>query len=231
MSTLSVIIPTRALGPHLDQLLASCRDCLPDAERILVVADLGSAQIEREMDATRWLDGQTRILYGPPGRGPQCNLGARAARGDLLFFLHDDSRLPIDAWTLIERLFVEHGVHLACFRLRFDDPHWLLAVYGWFSRFDSLLTSFGDQGILVRRSLFDALGGFPDWPLFEDVDFLRRARRATSIRKLPATITTSAARYLARGRVRQQLFNGWLILLYLLGTAPGRLAAAYERRR
>lgn len=165
------------------------------------------------------------------GRGTQCNGGARQATGTLLLFLHDDCTLPAAAPRLIAAAFADPAVAIACFRLRFDRRHWLLACYAWCSRFDSLFTTFGDQGILMRRTLFDALGGFPDWPLFEDVELTRRARRLTRIYKLPAAVTTSAVRFLRHGMLRQQLRNAWLILRYLLGASPAALYQSYEGER
>ena len=127
--------------------------------------------------------------------------------------------------------FADPAISVACFRLRFDHPDWLLTTYAFFSRFESALTSFGDQGILVRRSFFAAIGGFPDWPLFEDVDLLSRARRRTRIKKLPVAVTTSAVRFLENGVLRQQLLNAGLMLRYSLGASPESLHRRYESRR
>jgi rSAM/selenodomain-associated transferase 2 len=230
MSSISIIIPTRCAGRHLVPCIGSCLRALPGAEIIVVVA---APQTESTDPAPplAGIDGVTRFLVATKGRGPQCNAGAGAATGDLLLFLHDDSLLPPLAAALTAAAFEDERAELACFRLRFDENHWLLACYGWFSRFDSLLTSFGDQGILIRRRVFDRLGGFPDWPLFEDVELLRRARRDARIRKLPGAVTTSAVRFRRNGVVRQQLINAGLILRYLLGVAPTRLAEIYERDR
>lgn len=231
MPNLSIIIPTRRVGPHLAPCLHACRCAFPGAEIIVVVACSGADPV-RTAELPRPpgpLEGVTQVLYATTGRGPQCNAGARAAAGELLLFLHDDSILPRQAAVLTKSAFAEDDAELACFRLRFDDAHWLLGLYGWFSRFDSLLTSFGDQGILIRRRFFDHLGGFPDWPLFEDVELLRRARRRARVLKLPGVVTTSAVRFRRNGVVRQQLMNAGLIMRYLLGTAPTRLAELYER--
>jgi rSAM/selenodomain-associated transferase 2 len=230
MQSLSIVIPTRRFGAHLKPCLDACRCSFPEAEIIVVVA-LSEADPLRSAEMRNPPEGATHVLVATPGRGPQCNAGARAASGELLLFLHDDSILPRQAAALTQSAFAADDAELACFRLRFDDAHWLLGVYGWFSRFESLLTSFGDQGILIRRRFFDRLGGFPDWPLFEDVDLLRRGRRRARVLKLPGAVTTSAVRFRRNGVVRQQLMNAGLILRYLLGADPTRLAELYERGR
>jgi rSAM/selenodomain-associated transferase 2 len=230
LRNLSIIIPTRRLGLHIDRCVAACMACLPGAEVIVVVAATETLVVEPSaMRST--MAGPARVLRATAGRGPQCNAGARIARGTLLLFLHDDCILPDHAGRLIERAFAAKGTELACFRLRFDDPHWLLGLYAWFSRFDSILTSFGDQGILVRRRFLRGIGGFPAWPLFEDVELLRRARRRTRVHKLDGVVTTSAVRFRRNGILRQQMLNAGLIMRYLLGTRPSRLAELYERDR
>lgn len=172
-------------------------------------------------------------LRAPRGRGTQCNVGAARATGPLLLFLHDDTALPVEAPALVRHAFSDPKTRIACFRLRFDHEHWLLTSYAFFSRFDGILTSFGDQGILIRRSFFATIGGFPDWPLFEDVALLGRARRRTRkrIKKLPAMVTTSAVRFLENGILRQQLLNAELILRFSLGASPESLRRRYEARR
>jgi len=229
MLSLSIIIPTRRLGPRIDECVAGYRTRLPGAEVVVV-----EALAEDAGDATRrarWTNNGLCLVSARAGRGTQCNAGAAAATGDLLVFLHDDCVLPESAGALIDQAFAEEETQLASFRLQFDDPHWLLNVYAWFSRFDSLLTSFGDQGILIRRRFFEGIGGFPDWPLFEDVELFRRARRRTRVRKLPGAITTSAVRFRRNGIVRQQLLNAGLMLRFLLGTPPSRLVARYDKTR
>jgi rSAM/selenodomain-associated transferase 2 len=227
MTRLSIIIPTRGLDAGLARRIDSTLRQLPDSEVLVVEPEAADPKRPADTPAAA----NCRRLTGPRGRGTQCNAGARAASGELLLFLHDDTELPANAAALIDDAFAHSGTSVACFRLRFDHPHPLLGLYGWFSRFDSYLTSFGDQGILIRRELFEALGGFPDWPLFEDVELLRRARRRTRIRKLPAAVTTSAIRYVRHGIVRQQALNASLMLRFALGATPQALLASYERRR
>jgi len=90
-----------------------------------------------------------------------------------------------------------------------------------------MFTRFGDQCIVIRKSFFNEIGGFPDWPLFEDVHLLRLARRHTKIISLPSAVITSARRFEARGIIKTQLVNGFLLLLYLFGVSPTLLANWY----
>ncbi len=169
-----------------------------------------------------------RVLTGGRGRGRQCNLGASAARGDVLLFLHADTLLPANALTLLRKCFEEDRVRAGRFRLRFDDPHPVLKIYSWFTRFETPLTSFGDQCLAIRRDFFRELGGFPDWPLLEDVHFFRRLRGRVKIRVFPGEAVTSARRYRENGVIRQQWRNGLILFRYLLGTSPEDLARTYE---
>ena len=176
------------------------------------------------------LPGNARLLKARRGRGTQCNRGGYEAAGAWLMFLHDDTVLPSDAPALLAQAMADPALDMACFRIRFDRDHWLLRLYAFASRFESLLTTFGDQAMVIRRSAFHEIGGFPDWPLFEDVELARRLRRRGRIRKLPAAVITSARRYEANGLLRQQLANGLLLARFLLGASPHRLARIYERQ-
>lgn len=226
---LALVIPTRRLDAELAAGIPALVARLTPCEVIVVEPQ------DTVPASTVPLPAGCRLVRAPRGRGTQCNAGARASRADLLLFLHDDTQAPADAAAAIARAFDDPAVGMACFRLRFDRRHPLLALYAWCSRFDSVWTTFGDQGYLIRRSLFDAVGGFPDWPLFEDVELARRVRRQRGplgrIRKLGCAVTTSAVRFERGGVLRQQLRNAVAMLRFFAGASPRRLAAAYERRR
>lgn len=223
---LSIIIPTRRLDDALCARIERLSRILPAGE-ILVVepGDLGGEPVQLPSVAG------LSLIRARRGRGPQCNAGARMATGRLLMFLHDDTDLPDGAGPAIERAFSDPRVCMTCFRLRFDRRHWLLWVYGWLSRIESIWTTFGDQAMVVRREALDAVGGLPDWPLFEDVELARRLRRLGPVVKLPLAVTTSAVRYETNGALIQQLGNALRMVRFLLGTPPERLAAGYEASR
>ncbi len=218
----SIIIPTLNEEKNIEATLRSVKNQKVEAQ--IIVVDGGSTD---QTVALARIE-NTLLITGAKGRGKQCNTGAHKATGELLIFLHADTTLPDNAFKLIEQYFSKEDVQIGRFRLQFDSSHLLLRLFAACSRYDSILTSFGDQCIIIRKTFFDRIGGFPDWPLFEDVHLFRQARHQTKIHSLPAKVITSGRRFYKYGIVRCQLFNGWLIVQYLLGVAPERLAQYYK---
>ena len=217
----SIVIPTLNEAGNLRRCLVSIRVQLPDAE--IIVVDGGSD----DETVSIALSESVLVCNSSPGRGTQCNVGAAHAAGDVLLFLHGDTSLPENGFEILNQYFENSQVQVGTFRLGFDWSHWILKGYAQFTRFDSMFTKFGDQCIVVRSSFFRECGGFPDWPLFEDVDFLRKARRRTKVHCFPAAVITSARRYVNKGLIRQQIMSAWLLFLFLLGSSPEKLASKY----
>jgi hypothetical protein len=113
--------------------------------------------------------------------------------------------------------------------MKFDKESFLMDIYSWFTKFDSIFTTFGDQVIVIRRDFFNELNGFPKLTIFEDVELLRRARKKTKVYKLPSCVTTSARRFEMRGTLKTQLLNGLYILQYLAGKDPDNIYKKYFR--
>ncbi len=220
----SLIIPTLNEATHIGSCIAAVRAIAPTVE--IIIADGGST------DATTRIatEAGVRVCHAPRGRGPQCNAGAAMASGEVLVFLHADTRLPANAFDLLQILFQHEQAQIGKFRLSFDTEHWLLDFAARCMWFDSILTSYGDQCIAIRRSFFTALGGFPDWPLFEDVRLFELARQHTRVYVLPAEVVTSARRFIDNGIFTQLLRDLWYMFQYLLGVPPETIAARYERR-
>jgi rSAM/selenodomain-associated transferase 2 len=221
----SVIIPSLNEADWIENAIRSVKARDPEVE--IIVVDGGSV----DCTARLALHEGVPVLPSPRGRGIQCNAGARVASGDILAFLHADTMLPSGAFKLLAEYFSNPEIQIGTFRLQFDKPGWLLRFYGFFTRWDSLFTRFGDQCIVIRRSFFEELGGFPDWQLFEDVHLLRLARQRTKIHSFRARVESSSRRFLRMGLIRCQLLNAWLILQYLLGISPERLASRYASRQ
>lgn len=221
----SVVIPVLDEAAWVRESVLGVSKLEPEAE--VIVVDGGS----RDDTVLRARTTGARVMRSARGRGIQCNVGAQAASGDVLLFLHADTALPEDAFARLEKEFRDPKVQVGTFRLSFRENRPLLRLYSAATRFDSVFTRFGDQCIVVRREFFESVGGFPDWPLFEDVHFLRKARRLTKIRSFPATVTSSARRFVRYGILRTQIKNGWLLGRYLLGTSASVLSDRYYERK
>ncbi|MFC2001150.1 TIGR04283 family arsenosugar biosynthesis glycosyltransferase [Chloroflexota bacterium] len=219
----SVIIPTLNEEEIIEKCIFSIRFINKNVE--IIIADGHST------DATTRIAEKcgVRVCASEPGRGIQCNTGASIATGDILVFLHADTELPAIAFDQLNKYFQNSKIQIGTFRLSFDNNHWLFRLYSIPSRFECALTRFGDQCIVVRKSFFNSIGGFPSWPLFEDLGFMQKAGKITRIYRFRATVKTSARRFLKHGILRQQLLNIWYIFLYFIGVAPEKLALLYER--
>lgn len=173
-------------------------------------------------------------LAGPKGRGKQMNAGAQQARGEILLFLHADTCLPQDAFSLIQSTLTDPLVHGGAFSLTIqpqDNPAGLgLRIIAWAANLRTRLTRapYGDQAIFLRRGTFEAVGGYADIPVMEDLELMTRLRRqGLCIRILPQSVRTSARRWEREGLWRCTGRNLLLRTLYHLGVSPERLVRFY----
>jgi rSAM/selenodomain-associated transferase 2 len=169
------------------------------------------------------------VLAAPRGRASQMNAGAAVATGDVLLFLHADSRLPQDAVQGLADRLRGSGRAWGRFDVRIEGRHPLLPVVAWLMNRRSRLTGIatGDQAIFVEREAFLAVGGFPAIALMEDIAFSAAARRVSPPLCLSERVTTSGRRWESRGVVRTVLHMWSLRLRYFLGASPERLHRSY----
>lgn len=195
----------------------------------VVVVDGGS------MDRTAAIVRTTsaRLVVSPRGRATQMNTGARHAAGDVLLFLHADTRLPAGAGRDIRECMADIRCVGGRFDIRLDSARPLLRLVGRMISLRSRLTrvATGDQAIFVRRAVFERLGGFPEIPLMEDVAFSRALKKAGRIACLRAHVVSSARRWEKHGAIRTILLMWALKLLYLAGVPPARLKRLYGEAR
>ena len=223
-AALSVIIPTLNAAQGLPACLAALIEGLEAGLiRELILSDGGSGDATLQIaDAVGAV-----IVQGAPSRGGQLRRGAQVAGGEWLLFLHADTVLPA-GWTAAVRAQMDRGAP-AAFRLSYDAAGVMpQIVSGWANlRSRYLGLPYGDQGLLVSRADYDATGGYPDIPLMEDVAMARALRGRIAL--LPLSVTTSAARYRRGGWLRRGTRNLILLIRYLCGADPARLAARYRR--
>jgi len=220
---LSIVVPMLNEADQLPDLLEHLSPLSSQGAEVIVV-DGGSGDGSAAMVRAAGF----HVIESSPGRARQMNVGARASRGDILLFLHADTRLPEGAMMAIEQAMHLH--HWGRFDVRISGrPSTLRLVaslMNWRSRLSSIAT--GDHGIFVRRSVFDSLGGYPEEPLMEDIDICRALKRIGKPACLALRVSTSGRRWEQRGVWRTILLMWWLRWRHWLGAPVKEIAKAYR---
>lgn len=217
----SVIIPVLNERACLPSTVEAVRRALPEAD--VVIVDGGSTDGSREWAASR---SDIALLDSVRGKGPQLNAGAAYARGDVLLFLHADTQLPANACYEIDRSLADPCSVGGGFFVRFAErkPFSLrILAIGMNVRVALLRRCFGDQALFVRRRSFEQFGGFPDWPLFEDYELVRRMKKCGQFAVITSPVTLSARRFLVHGVWRTVIRVFVLQAGFYLGVSPSRL--------
>jgi rSAM/selenodomain-associated transferase 2 len=226
MSRISIIIPVLNESVNVRRAIEST---MPSENVEVIVVDGGSTddtcQVAQASGA--------RVIASAAGRSRQMNLGAAAATGDILLFLHGDSRLPVGFDQLIRQIMLVDKPPIAgAFSLAIDDStqslRWVEKGVNWRSRFCQM--PYGDQGIFLMTKVFEELGGFPELPIMEDFELMRRLRQQGKISIISQPILTSARRWLQKGILKTTLINQLMVLGYWSGVSPVRLVKLYRQK-
>ncbi len=222
--TISIIVPTLNEAELIQSFLRHLRKQAPKAE--IIVADADSNDCTAEM-AAPFAD---RVVPARAGRATQMNAGALTAHGDILWFLHVDAQVPCGCLEEIERIMDDPKVVGGFFRIRLPQKpvYRLTDTFAHYAGI-ALRMRCGDHGLFCRRTVFANVGGFPEVPLMEDVDFFRRLRRHGHVRWSSKRILVSSRRYESIGPVRLTLAYGLIAALYVFGVPVGKLASIYKR--
>ena len=223
---LTVIIPTLNAGARLSATLATIDEARDVLAIDVVVVDGGSG----DDTILRAEDSGARVIQSQRGRGLQLSAGAKEATGRWLLFLHADTTLEPFWSTTVTSFMRGKGSSLkaAYFTFALDDAsraaRRVEVLANWRARKFGL--PYGDQGLLMSRTMYNSLVGYLDLPIMEDVDMVRRIGRQNLV-ELPATATTSSERYRRGGYWMRPARNLTLLTLYFLGVPPRRLARMY----
>ncbi|KAM3114760.1 TIGR04283 family arsenosugar biosynthesis glycosyltransferase [Phormidesmis sp. 146-33] len=220
---ISIVIPVLNEANQIAQILKIQQQA---SEIELIIVDGGSRDQTVEL---AHLSG-ARVLRSTPGRAHQMNVGANAATGSILLFLHVDTRLPAGFDTMIRRALSQPATIAGAFSLKIDADLWSLRLVEWGvnGRSRWLQMPYGDQAIFLRSNTFKTLGGFPNLPIMEDFELMRQLRRYGTIALLPAAVITSGRRWQTLGVLQTTLMNQWIILAYLVGVSPQTIAHWYR---
>ena len=223
---ISIIIPTLNEATVIEDTLTR----LPKSDTIeIVVVDGGSsdgtAERARKLGA--------RVLSTAPSKAGQMNTGAAKAQGEVLLFLHGDTRLPEQFENKVLTALTRKGVSAGAFTLGIDSNDWGLRfierVANWRARLFKM--PYGDQALFVSRQLFFEIGGFADYPIMEDFEFVRRLKKKGAIAILPESVKTSPRRWQNFGIFKTWLLNQIIVVAYFIGIPPRRLAFWYRREK
>jgi hypothetical protein len=223
---ISVVIPTLNEAANISETVRRAQN----ARNVeVIVVDGGSR------DDTADIAGRlgALVLAAEASRARQMNVGAAAATGNILLFLHADTRLPEGYDGLVRGALSQPDTAAGAFALGIDSPLPSLRIMehvaNWRSRF--LQKPYGDQAIFLAAETYRTIGGYPDLPIMEDFELARRLKKKGRIIVLPASVTTSARRWLHVGVWKTWFVNQATITAYLLGIAPGTIARFYHREK
>jgi uncharacterized protein len=220
----SVIVPVFNEAALVRWFLQHLRDRAPEAE--IIVADGGSTD-DTAVLSTGLCD---QLVRSQPNRAVQMNLGARAAHGDVFWFVHVDAEVPQGCLNEIARVLEDPKVVGGYFRIRLPrEPVYRLTDS--FAHYAGILLQMrcGDHGLFCRRTAFFDIGGFREMPLMEDVEFFRELQRRGRVMYSHKRILVSPRRYETIGPLRLTLAYGLITVLYIFGIPLSKLASIYER--
>jgi rSAM/selenodomain-associated transferase 2 len=219
---LSIIIPVLNEAHSVGATLDAVREVRGRVE--VIVVDGGSRDSTIEIVRRRGVN----VIKSDRGRGIQLHAGACAARGEALWFLHADTTVPPTAAERIADALKKEEVVGGNFRVRFDGERLAARFLTWlYPRLRKLGLLYGDSGIFVRRETYERIGGLKPFPIFEDLDLVRRLKRVGRMVEIPLEVSTSSRRF--EGRSFILTFARWAVLqgLYWLGVHPRRLVRLY----
>lgn len=221
---ISVVIPTLR---EASTIAGAVESAFAAGAAEVIVADGGSD----DATAARAIDAGARVTSSAAGRGPQLNAGASLASGDVLCFVHADVRLPVDAAAQIAAALKDPAVIAGNFRVRFGRGGHGRFLAAFYHVIRQLRLFYGDSALWVRRDTFERSGGFPPFPLMEDVAFAHRLMALGRVAYLPGPVEASPRRWVEGGLART--WASWIVIqtLYFYRVPPPLLARLYRHIR
>ncbi|HIK03962.1 MAG TPA: TIGR04283 family arsenosugar biosynthesis glycosyltransferase [Trichormus sp. M33_DOE_039] len=221
---ISIIIPTLNEAANIKQAIATTQ---PSTNIEVIVVDAGSQDYTVAIADSLGI----KVILSTPGRAVQMNAGAAAANGEILLFLHADTHLPLGFDDMIRTSLQQPRIVAGAFTLQIAAPLLALRLVEWGVKWRShfLQIPYGDQAIFITKAIFQEMGGFPELPIMEDFELIRRLKRIGKIAILPTPVVTSARRWLKKGIFQTTLINQIVIIGYLFGVPPQRLRNWYRQ--
>lgn len=221
---ISVVVPTLNEESHIEKTLQSV--IKQDGDYEFFVVDGGSS------DNTITISKKyTTVINSPRGRAKQMNTGASVCSGNVILFLHADTLLPDHAFHEIRKKMKDDAVAGGSFYIAFDSNTLILKGVSFITRFNFSHFHFGDQGIFVRREVFQTLRGYKEIPIMEDYDFYKRLGRQGRVVLIRMPVISSARRFSKKGVIKQLLINKMVVLAYWAGVNMQTIKRFYDDMR
>jgi rSAM/selenodomain-associated transferase 2 len=221
---ISIIIPTLNEAVNIKQAIFTTQ---PSTNIEVIVVDAGS------QDGTVTIADSlgVKVISSTPGRAMQMNAGAMVASGEILLFLHADTRLPIGFDEMIRTALQQPRVVAGAFTLQIDTTLLGLRLVEWGVKWRSRLFQmpYGDQAIFMTTALFKEIGCFPEISIMEDFELIQRLKRIGKIAIVSVPVITSARRWLQKGIFKTTLINQIVVIAYLFGVPPAKLRNLYRQ--
>ncbi|MEH2460048.1 TIGR04283 family arsenosugar biosynthesis glycosyltransferase [Nostoc sp.] len=230
---ISIIIPTLNEAGNIKEAIATVRYANATTQRTkdieVIIVDAGSEDGTVKIAQSLGI----KVISSSPGRAIQMNAGAVAASGDILLFLHADTRLPTGFDDMIRTALQQPGIVAGAFNLRIDASLLSLRWVEWGVNMRSHFCQmpYGDQAIFLTKEVFQQIGGFLELPIMEDFELMRSLKRIGRIVIIPTPVVTSARRWLQKGVFKTTLLNQIVIIAYLVGISPKRICRWYRREK
>ncbi|MEH1773878.1 TIGR04283 family arsenosugar biosynthesis glycosyltransferase [Nostoc sp.] len=223
---ISIIIPAINEAKNIKEAIATTQQSI-NVE--VIVVDGGSS--DDTVAIAQSLN--VKVISSSPGRAVQMNAGAVAASGEILLFLHADTRLPTGFDEMICTALQQPGIVAGAFKLRIDASLLSLRWVEWGVNVRSHFYQmpYGDQAIFLTKEVFQQIGGFPELPIMEDFELMRRLKSIGRVVIIPTPVVTSARRWLQKGVLKTTLLNQLVIIAYLFGVSPEQIRSWYRREK
>lgn len=223
---ISVIIPTLNERSNLQELIPLLQGELSEYPHEIIVVDGGSedgSEVYCRKSAIHFAKTQKSC------RAIQLNLGAKLATGEILYFVHADTR-PLPGFYQDIRQAVNIGYMAGCYRYRFDPENLLLRINGWFTRFNGLFSGGGDQTLFIHRSIFNEIGGYDeDYCIMEDFELVRRIKKQFRFYIIPRSILVSSRKYEQNSWIKVQWANLVAFLYFMKNRDPREIRDRYHK--
>ena len=220
---ISVIIPTWKEAANIEKLVQHLQRIRTDELLEIIVTDGGSPD---RTGALAEAAGAKVLISPRKGRGPQMNYAASKAQGDVLYFVHADVLPPENCFQDIAAA-CQAGCPAGCFTYRFDSDRPMLRFMAAMNKIDSPAIGGGDQTLFVKKDLFEKLGGFKDYVIMEDFDFVWRLRKKYPFRIIKNDALVSARKYESNSYLRVQFANLLIIAMFRMNCSQKTLAKTY----